>query len=517
VDNSRRRMLKRSLNGRSEIYRTTGRYNKSKKDFERIIAISERPVEKIEPLIGLGKLYFLKGETSKASLYYKKGLRIAIKKKKWILKGRILNGLADIGIRNTNDKDALSYAKKALVIYKDEKIMSKEVKKGIAESLTNIGAALGLRGHIRESLEFYKKSLRVRSSIEDKEGMAINLNNIGVAYLNLRDKKSALPYLKKSLQLRNEIGYIQGTALCLNNIGIVYIRMGGRNGYKKGMQFFEESLRIQRKLGNKEGIATSLNNRAFVFKIRGEYDNSLDCAKECLRLNREIKNRFGMTINLNLMGRIYFHLGKYKQALSVNKREGEICSILDNEPRLMNFYRLKGIILSRTGRVKEGYRLVENALKISRKLSFVFDEAQYLIDLSRIIITFKGREKNGFSVKDASEMLKRGLDISRKKRNSSIRCKVLFNFSRIYLLKKNYGKAQDSIERALEIAQREGYDELLPELFYQKAQIHFLIKQKSKAIDYLIRAENSARRIGVGPILDDIVILKEKIKKSKEK
>ncbi|TES93237.1 MAG: tetratricopeptide repeat protein [Candidatus Cloacimonadota bacterium] len=409
------KLLITALNGRAEVYSLVGRYKEALKDYKKIVGFTGEPDKKVESFIGLGKLHQRKGNTYKANFYYKRGLLIANKYRLKLKKAVILNGLSDVKIYESKNRDALGYARRALFLFKNISEKGCEVKRGIAESLNSMAGVYSLQGELKKALEFYKKSLKVRSSIDDKEGMAVNLNNIGTTYTDLREYKNALLYLKKSLRMREEIGYVQGIALSLNNIGIVF---WNQERYKEGVSYFKESLKIQRRLGDKSGVATSLNNIGIVYKTYGRYEESFSCHKESFKIRKEIGDRFGMTINLNQMGWLHFQMGEKKRALLMSKEEGKICRKIKNEPRLMNYYSLRGNILKDNHEFRKAYSLIEKSLKISRKYSFKTDEARNLYDLARVIV-LAYEEKKGFSftLTQAKEYLIKSRDIFRNEKD----------------------------------------------------------------------------------------------------
>ena len=464
---------------------------------------------KIESNIGLGNLSLITGDTQKSNFYYNKGLRIAARNKLFFKKATILNGLSNVKITETKTKEAERYAKSALSLFKSMSGKKQEIKKGVAESLNNLGGVYSSEGKLKKALDFYKKSLIVRRSFRNKEGMAINLNNIGLTYLNLRNYKKALVYLERSLNMRKEIGYIQGIALCLNNIGIVNWR---QKRYKEGTNFFKESLKIQRRLGDKSGIATSLNNLGVVYRVYGRYKDAIRCHKESLYIRKEIGDRFGMTINLNQMGWIYLKRGELRHSLLTNEAEGKICREIDNEPRLMNYYGLRGNILKEMHQFRKAYTIIEKSLRINRKLGLIVDEARDLCELSQVIV-LAHKEKKVFlyTIKKAEELLKKSLILINKERKRFEHSVFLAGFAKLSILRKNYDRALEYIKKSEKVAVSMDYKEFLPEIFYLKANILFSLN-KPKSKQYIERAERLAKKIGLKSILTDIRRLKKRMK-----
>ena len=104
------------------------------------------------------------------------------------------------------------------------------------------------QGDIPKALEYYHKSLKIREEIGDKKGIANSLNNIGYIYDVQGDIPKGLEYYHKSLKIREEIGDKKGIAMSLNNIGYIYNSQGdipkasGQTHEKKSTNFRQPEL-----------------------------------------------------------------------------------------------------------------------------------------------------------------------------------------------------------------------------------------------------------------------------------
>src|SRR5581483_6209035 len=109
-------------------------------------------------------------------------------------------------------------------------------KRGVAETYNNIGFLYRMfgdpncrskmekvckRSGLEKGIEYYKKSLVIKESINDSVGIAISLNNIGGIYITMEDLDEAIEYYHRSLKIRENIHDKQGITNSLNNIGIV--------------------------------------------------------------------------------------------------------------------------------------------------------------------------------------------------------------------------------------------------------------------------------------------------------
>jgi tetratricopeptide (TPR) repeat protein len=104
----------------------------------------------------------------------------------------------------------------------NSEIVKKSLLKSLAVALNNIGYIYKDKGEIKEALDYYSRSLKIDSEIENKQGIANSLNSIGEIYHSQGQIKEALDYFSRSLKIKEEIGDKKGLATVLNNIGFIY-------------------------------------------------------------------------------------------------------------------------------------------------------------------------------------------------------------------------------------------------------------------------------------------------------
>ncbi len=484
-----------ALINRARVYSLIGNHEIANVDYCRAKKSAEDTKGVISSDLGLAELFLKGGKPEKSAALLKKTLQYAKKKKVRNIKGAILNGLCNVKMMESRTKEAEQYAREALHFFKNIYPNSNEKKKGIAESLNNLGGVYSSQGHFKQALSFYKQSYAARKNLQDREGEAITLNNIGVAHMDIREYRKALNYLKRSLEIRRTIGYIYGIALCSSNIAIVYWKQGK---YDEALHFAGENLKQQIKLGDKWGRATSLSNIAVIHKVHGKYDKAIAYHRQSFDLRREIGDRFGMTINLNQMGHIYLKRGNYREALKSSDMERKLCNEIKNEPRLMNHYRLRGNILSEQGHYMMAYRYIEKSLAINKKLGLSIDEARDFSDLSYIIIAAHFSEGTfRFPINMAKEFLARSLRIVKAKQHQ-FECSIVL--SRLSLLSAMENRQKDALTQIAEaerIAGENNFREFEPEMFFIKATVLAMQGRKSDARVYLNRGEKKCREMGV--------------------
>jgi tetratricopeptide (TPR) repeat protein len=97
-----------------------------------------------------------------------------------------------------------------------------EWKRGISNSLANIGYSYSLLGNYSKALECNFNALKIAEVLNDKNNLANCLGNIGLVYYHKGDYLKALDYYFKALKIAEEFGDKNAITRHLCNIGIVY-------------------------------------------------------------------------------------------------------------------------------------------------------------------------------------------------------------------------------------------------------------------------------------------------------
>ena len=80
-----------------------------------------------------------------------------------------------------------------------------------------MGSLSRRQGNYEQALIYYKRSLKLKKTIGDKKGIGNTLNNIGNIYFTRKNYEQAISYYQKSLTLQQELDIVNPAALC--NIG----------------------------------------------------------------------------------------------------------------------------------------------------------------------------------------------------------------------------------------------------------------------------------------------------------
>jgi len=199
--------------------------------------------------------------------------------------------------------ESLNYYKKSLKIQ-----VEIGDKRGEGTTLNNIATVYKARGELAKALEYLEKALKIQVEIGDKSGEGRTLNNISQIYDARGELAKALEYLEKSLKIRDK----RGEGATLNSISQIY---QARGELAKALEYLEKALKIQVEIGDKLGEGTTLNNISQIYDARGELAKALEYLEKSLKIQVEIGDKAGEGATLNNISQVYKARGELAKAL----------------------------------------------------------------------------------------------------------------------------------------------------------------------------------------------------------
>ncbi len=190
-------------------------------------------------------------------------------------------------------------------------------KNNLANCLGNIGLVYYHKGDYLKALDYYFKALKIAEEFGDKNAITRHLCNIGIVYYLQEDFPKALDYFHKSLKIAEEQGNKQYQANNIGNIGSIYLK---QHNYPKALDYFFKDLKLQQDLGIKDGEAMALGNIGIVYSMQGDYPKALDYQLQALKMREELGDKNGIAETLGNIGRGYTLTGKFKEAESYLKK-----------------------------------------------------------------------------------------------------------------------------------------------------------------------------------------------------
>lgn len=249
------------------------------------------------------------------------------------------------------EEDILQYAEAALRL--SEKL---NYKKGIANSLGNIGFAYFNQGQIERALEYFLRSLKIQEEVGNLKGMSHLLNNIGFILKGQGEIDKALGYYQQALTLLEKFNDQKRIPYFLDNIGEIYLL---KVAPEKAFENYTRSLKIREELKDKTGIAASLSYFGAAYHKMHQTEKALEYFHKALILREELSDKHGITNCANNIGALYFEQKKYKEAEKYCKLALETAQEIGFPGSIEAASKHLSFIYNATGNYKEAFKMHE--------------------------------------------------------------------------------------------------------------------------------------------------------------
>ncbi|WP_299435261.1 CHAT domain-containing protein [uncultured Aquimarina sp.] len=263
-----------------------------------------------------------KGSFQKAFFYAKKTLEISLKiEKNSDILAKTYHSIAGIYMVFNQYEKALFYSNKAKNIWEES---LGENHPNIANSYKNLGQISFLNGDIKQALNYYKKSEKIRVNIFGGDHIDIDLGgdylNIGELFFTNKQYDSALYYQSKALKIyRKKVSEIDYRILmAYNHLGNSY---RGKKEYQQAISYYNKVLDIKDHKSRFEIIENTdfKTFKTFLYACEGKagiYKDLYFKKKDTIYLKKSIKQYKEAD---TLVGIIRNYLFDYKEKLLISE------------------------------------------------------------------------------------------------------------------------------------------------------------------------------------------------------
>ncbi|MBC7937939.1 MAG: tetratricopeptide repeat-containing sensor histidine kinase [Rhizobacter sp.] len=181
-------------------------------------------------------------------------------------------------------------------------------KQGMANNYNNLGvAAQNIRADFTTAADYYFKSLYITEEIKDSMGQSNALLNIAAIYMMQKNYDKSLEFNKRSLRIRGKLGNPDALAACLQSIGKVYLLLKDND---KAKENFQKALNIFGGSGNIAGMAAAWSAMALV------YGNNYRAVAEARIRSKKLWDELNplhteAITNLGNLGILYLDIARY--------------------------------------------------------------------------------------------------------------------------------------------------------------------------------------------------------------
>jgi predicted ATPase/DNA-binding XRE family transcriptional regulator len=183
--------------------------------------------------------------------------------------------------------------------------------RGVAESLTTLGAVAFGQGDYPTARALQQESLVLQRELGEQWGAANNLNSMGVIAMIQGDYPAARARHEEALALCRAVGDPYTIAGSLNNLGNVALHL---QDYPTAAALHEEGLALGRRLGDRWGIARSLGYLGEIALRQGDFTGAQAYERESLGLGRRLGDRRMIARSLANLGQIALRQDGFAEA-----------------------------------------------------------------------------------------------------------------------------------------------------------------------------------------------------------
>ena len=240
--------------------------------------------------------------------------------------------LADLNRKKGNYSNALQYGMEAENLFTKLKDTS-----GIVKSLISLGITSRFRNNNRQSINYYKRAVKLSNKKDRASLLGKSYNMLGIAYrrLNVLDSAMVSYWNAKHIfeNLKDEYQVISVD----NNLAVLYSKQGK---YEKSLPIFLNNLMINKKGNRKMSIAIGYYNVAMDYFKMKKYNTSFRYVDSSFNISKKEGYKFRVLKTFELKSNINKEQRDFKSALKYNtafhKLSDSIFNI-ENENKLREF------------------------------------------------------------------------------------------------------------------------------------------------------------------------------------
>jgi predicted ATPase/class 3 adenylate cyclase len=187
-------------------------------------------------------------------------------------------------------------------------------RRALANVLDGAARMRGRFSEFSQAIEFHRRGLAVWRELHDKRGIAESLNNLGDVMHQCGDRAGAKPLIEESLALFQELSDKRGTAHALINLAAVFGDEGDTN---RARALYEESVPLFEAIEDWRGLAHSLDNLGGILSRQGDFARAAILYDRSLQLAEEIGDKHAIATALRSLGSVAAHRQDHARARSL--------------------------------------------------------------------------------------------------------------------------------------------------------------------------------------------------------
>jgi len=275
--------LSLALRRLADVRRMVGKIDDAEKLFAEALSISERASDmsgKSEIYLGLGNVYWRRGDNARAEGYFGQCLELARAAGDPQMLGRAYSGLAIVRSVTADMEMAVDYYGKALLELEKAGDSSE-----LARVLNNLGSTYMELGDWDMAISNFERSMESARKVNNRRYIAWALFNSAEAYSNTGRPDKAIEYCGRSMRICEANGDKMGIYEVYKNYGIAY---RAKCEFGRALEQHSKSIELAKEVGIPHAIAKMGYEMAVTSKAAGERELAAKLFKEARELFSKI-------------------------------------------------------------------------------------------------------------------------------------------------------------------------------------------------------------------------------------
>ncbi len=181
-----------------------------------------------------------------------------------------------------NSEEALFYLNTALPLFESEGDIRAQIS-----CLGNIAGCFRSKRKYNESIEIYRRSLKLSIDLGSPLYTAECYSSIGSCYRILENPKEALLWLSKARNVLQDSGLLRELGYCLREMAMVQSELGNPGG---SLRLYEEAISCFEKTDDKDGMIRTLGDIGVYHLNYGRTKQAMDYYNRALKLIDGLEN-----------------------------------------------------------------------------------------------------------------------------------------------------------------------------------------------------------------------------------
>lgn len=228
--------------------------------------------------------------------------------------------------------------------------------------------------------EFARQAMTDAGAIAYKRGLAESLKNMGTVHMVRGEYTMAVETGYQSLKLYEQLHDKAGRSKAMNNLALVF---NERGEFDKAYDLTRQSLMLKREVGDSLGVANSLLALATYYRSTRDYNRALAACKQALARYQVLQDDHGVSYAYLQMGEVYHDQRNYPFAGTYYRDALRIARVTRDNGQTVTATKQLGQLFLDAQQYDSAYKYLHQCAALARRYSSRRNEQEATQALAR--------------------------------------------------------------------------------------------------------------------------------------